>query len=185
MILSDALQRRVKPQKENDQGLESYDNGSDSSNAGSEGLNDSAEDEISQSVEDQDESTVCDMFQTSFPTLTTRSQTSLITPTETSATSPSVLSPRRRKPSGSESAVLRPTQRHYKSSERSSKARSMTFTVRATKPPSARPGRKTVATLPGRASTRRPSYRAKKPSPESAKQSPSRSGSTGTRASRR
>lgn len=98
MILSDALQRRVKPQKENDQGLESYDNSSDSSNAGSEGLNDSAEDGISQSVEDQDEPTVCDTIQTSFPILTTRSQTSLITPTETSATYLSALWPRRKKP---------------------------------------------------------------------------------------
>jgi hypothetical protein len=64
MILSDALQRRVRPQKGNDKRLESYDNGSDSSNAGSEGLNDSAEDDISQSAESQDESTVCDTIQT-------------------------------------------------------------------------------------------------------------------------
>lgn len=58
MGLSDALQRRVRPHKEDEQELNSYDNGSESLEAESEGLNDSAEDEESQSAGSRDESTV-------------------------------------------------------------------------------------------------------------------------------
>lgn len=58
MGLSDALQRRVRPHKKDEQELNSYDNGSESSEAESEGLSDSAEDEGSQSADSQDESTV-------------------------------------------------------------------------------------------------------------------------------
>lgn len=58
MVLADALQRRVRPHKEDDQGLENYDNSSEISIDESEGLSDAAEDEELQSAESQDESTV-------------------------------------------------------------------------------------------------------------------------------
>lgn len=58
MALADALQRRVRPHKENEEETGSYHDGSESSNAESDGLNDPAEDEKSQSAESQDDSTV-------------------------------------------------------------------------------------------------------------------------------
>ncbi len=58
MVLADALQRRVRPHKEDDQGLENYDDSSEKSIDESEGVSDAAEDEELQSAESQDESTV-------------------------------------------------------------------------------------------------------------------------------
>ena len=58
MVLSEALQRRVRPHKDYEQEFESYGNGSEPADAESEGLGESAEDEQSKGAESQDESPV-------------------------------------------------------------------------------------------------------------------------------